>query len=277
MRIFLIGLGIAFSSSIIADSKKPPTPQPAIPTELPATPDTLKETGVLHSLLPGHYSNYEQVTFGKDAGQDTGPAVEMDIVATSANHFNLSYARDGKIIATTKLVLQATGDGAKLGNETCAVPFRQIGSSFLSLETKRVCSHAPAFLTAISAHGLTFRDAAGNLQDFRRAKSYTCWVSAPKLIKKADGSTDWAFMAGLKLHDQGGRIWTATDEPSSTKIGLKLRNVMWPSGTNKPALTLYVYKPEDTEKAVSYVWADPEAKLIGINLRWMQGSCSRDL
>jgi hypothetical protein len=277
MRIFLIALSIFFSSSLLAESKRPPTPQLATPTELPATPETLKEAGLLHNILPGHYSNYEQVTFGKDLGQDLGPVMEMDIAATSANHFDLTYAREGKIIATTKFILQATGDGAKLGNETCAVPFRQIGTSFLSIENKRMCSRAPAFLTAISAHGLTFRDAAGNLQDYRRAKSYTCWVSAPKLTKKADGSIDWAFMAGLKLHDQGGRIWTETDEPNPTKIGLKLRNVIWPSGTNKPALTLYVYKPEDTEKAVSYAWADPEAKLIGINLRWMQGSCSRDL
>ncbi len=236
-----------------------------------------KETRVLHDFLPGRYSNHEQVTFAKDAGQNLGPIMEMEIVGTRANNFDLRYYRAGTLLATTKLVLSATDDGAKLGNETCAVPFRQAGAVFLSVEAKRVCIRAPAYMTAISAHGITFRDAAGNFQDYRRAKSYTCWVSAPKLAKKADGSTDWAFMPGLKIHDQGGRVWTQTDEAAPTKIGLKLRSVVWPSGSNKPALTLYVYKPEDADKAVSYAWADPEAKLIGINLRWMQGSCTRDL
>ena len=40
------------------------------------------------------------------------------------------------------------------------------------------------------------------------------------------------------------------------------------------ALALYVHKPEAPDKAVSYVWADPQARLIGIHLRWVQGSCT---
>jgi hypothetical protein len=277
MRVLALAGLMVFSSAGFAATKKPPVLQPKIAAELPATPDTEKETRMLHNLLPGRYSNHEQVTFAKDSRQNPAPVMEMEIVATAANNFDLRYFRDGMLLATTKLWLRATGDGAKLGNETCVVPFRQIGSQFLSIEAKRVCSRAPAFMTAISEHGVTFRDSSGNLQDYRRAKSYTCWVSAPKATKKPDGSTDWAFMPNLKIHDQGGRVWTQTDEAMPTKIGLKLRSVVWPSGTNKPALTLYVYKPDDMEKAVSYSWADPDAKLIGINLRWMQGSCSRDL
>ena len=52
-----------------------------------------------------------------------------------------------------------------------------------------------------------------------------------------------------------------------------MRNVRWPYGNNRPSLVLYAYRP-DKDRAVSYAWADPSAQRIGINLRWMQASCT---
>ena len=65
----------------------------------------------------------------------------------------------------------------------------------------------------------------------------------------------------------------ATDEPEPQRVGIKMRNVIWPSGSNRPSLVLYAYRPEE-DRAVSYAWADPSAERIGINLRWMQASCT---
>ena len=100
--------------------------------------------------------------------------------------------------------------------------------------------------------------------------------SVPKLAKKADGSDDWYFAAGLKLHDQGGRVQFGGGDTGAPSVVLRMRNVVWPTGTNKPSLVLYIHKPESPDRAESYSWADPDAKRIGINLRWMQASCTID-
>ena len=80
----------------------------------------------------------------------------------------------------------------------------------------------------------------------------------------------------LKLHDQGGRVLFGGGDTGAPPVVLRMRNVVWPSGPNKPSLVLYVHKPETPDRAESYSWADPEAKRIGINLRWMQASCTVD-
>jgi hypothetical protein len=39
-------------------------------------------------------------------------------------------------------------------------------------------------------------------------------------------------------------------------------------------LAVHDHAADDPQRAVGYAWADPEAERIGINLRWMQASCS---
>lgn len=117
----------------------------------------------------------------------------------------------------------------------------------------------------------------GRKTELRRGVAFTCWMAIPKFAKKPDGSDDTLFAGKLKLHDQGGRVTLGGGDSGAPQAIFRVRNVVWPApSTNRPSLVLYVIKPEAPEKAVSYSWADPDAKLIGINLRWVQGSCTRD-
>jgi hypothetical protein len=130
----------------------------------------------------------------------------------------------------------------------------------------------PAAMTGAKA--MTRTD-SGISTELRRGAEFKCWVSIRRHAAKPDGSPDWTFHPGLKLHDAGGRA--LAQDPAAPPVVIRLRNVIWPPpSTNKPSLVLYVHKPDEPEKAVSYAWADPQAKLIGINLRWMQGSCTRE-
>ena len=108
----------------------------------------------------------------------------------------------------------------------------------------------------------------------RRARPVTCWSAIPKETKKADGSIDWFFAQNVKIHDQGGRAIIGKDVADVKPVVIRMRNVVWPSGNNRPSLVLYIHTPDEPDKAVSYVWADPDAARIGINLRWMQASCT---
>lgn len=99
-----------------------------------------------------------------------------------------------------------------------------------------------------------------------RARNFKCWVSP----QKKDGS--YGFYNDLYLHDQGGRVWL--ESPDHERVGLKMRNVVWPSGNNRPSLVLYAYRGDDEDKAVSYAWTSPDGKRLAINLRWIQASCT---
>jgi hypothetical protein len=113
----------------------------------------------------------------------------------------------------------------------------------------------------------------GLRSELRRAQGFTCWVAARRDKDKPDSSPDWTYQPGLRLHNQGGRVIAGGD--SAPAFQLRLREVIWPKSSNRsPNLVLYIHK-DDPERAVSYAWADAGAKMVGINLRWMQGSCTR--
>ena len=101
-----------------------------------------------------------------------------------------------------------------------------------------------------------------------KARRFECWIAA----QHADGE-NWTFERGLEIWDQGGRIWIETDEVEPQTIGIKMRNVRWPTGNNRDSLVLYAYRMGD-DRAVSYVWGEPTAERIAMNLRWMQASCT---
>ncbi|QUL36953.1 hypothetical protein [Erythrobacter sp. JK5] len=110
--------------------------------------------------------------------------------------------------------------------------------------------------------------------ELRKAERFSCWISVRKFAGKPDGSDDWSFVHGLDTFDQGGRV-RVPGKGEAPDVTFRLRNVTWARGSrNRPSLVLYVHK-QDPERAESYSWASPDAALIGINLRWVQGSCSR--
>jgi hypothetical protein len=133
----------------------------------------------------------------------------------------------------------------------------------------------PNGLTLVAAsEGLTATLPDGTRTLLRRGRPATCWVAARKDAKKPDGSDDYAFMPNLKLHDQGGRARAGGN--GAAAVVIRMRNVVWPSGANRPSLVLYVHKPNNPDHAEAYAWADPKAARVGVNLRWVQASCTID-
>lgn len=100
-----------------------------------------------------------------------------------------------------------------------------------------------------------------------RASMFKCWVSP----KKRDG--EYGFYPNVVLHDQGGMAWLESDEHE--RVGIRMRNVVWPTGNNRHSRVLYAHRGDDTENAVSYVWTSPDEPRIAMNLRWVQVSCTQ--
>jgi hypothetical protein len=118
--------------------------------------------------------------------------------------------------------------------------------------------------------GDAYPDEPDNPVQYRRATAFTCWLAVPRQAPQEG----WFYARNLAIHDQGGEVWVTTDETTPRTYGFRMRNVRWPTGQNADALTLYVHDQRGAP-AISYAWASPDATRIGINLRTLQGSCSR--
>jgi hypothetical protein len=116
---------------------------------------------------------------------------------------------------------------------------------------------------------------AGISHQLRKARPFTCWTSVLRGASHGEtgvGKDSWTFDRGW-IHDQGGELAVKTDETPAREFYIRMRNVEWPYGTNKPSLTMYVHE-KGNPRAISYSWADENATRVGINLRWLQASCT---
>lgn len=121
-----------------------------------------------------------------------------------------------------------------------------------------------------------FGNKAGVPHKLKKARSFECWTAVLRGAKHGDsgeGMNDWQFQRGGLLHDQGGVLELTTDESPPRRVTLLLRRVEWPTGLNRPSLTLYA-REGTSERAVSYAWTEFDAQRIGLNLRWLQASCT---
>lgn len=109
----------------------------------------------------------------------------------------------------------------------------------------------------------------GNLDDspthLRKASLFNCWAS----FSKGDSNQ---LLNDLSLHDQGGEA--VANFVGVTPLRLKLRNIEWPIGANRPSLTLYLLQGNE-EFAQTYAWSDPDAKRIAVSFASFQASCTK--
>ncbi len=268
-----------------------------------------KDFAELTEMFEGRWDNDRHVFFAEDAGMDTisiAPAQHISITRQSeagaeSVTFQAERSVDGgaavslfhtfSIDAEKKMIAQTmhltpSADGNEVAG--CQILWQRRGSQFQGMADGRDCE---AFFPRPEADGelsiaMTLSDAdfwvksqrgaAVTEARFRRARPFECWTAILRGAEHGDsgeGMRDWDFRRGVKLHDQGGEAELITDEDAPRKIRLKLRNVDWPYGTNRPSLTLYIMEGE-SDRAVSYAWNEGDAERIGINLRWIQASCT---
>ncbi len=84
---------------------------------------------------------------------------------------------------------------------------------------------------------------------------------------------EWTFRRGLEIYEQGGMVWLENEEEALQQVGIKMCNVRWPYGNDRPSLVLFALRPNE-DRAVSYAWAYLSAQRTGTNLRWIQASCT---
>lgn len=254
--------------ALIASVAQAQPPRPKI-TMAPASGVLDRDLRLFESWLPGEFDNAEQVFFAEEQGVPVPRRLHARIAATGPHAFRISYfaANDLTKPVEERQVMASVDTGAgglKLASPGCDIRWTRRANQFAGEVQPGSCGAKTLTRFMLSAEDLWLGD-----DRLRRAREWSCWMAVPR-----EGKPDsWFSAFNLKLSDQGGEVWVKTDDPVPREIGYRLRQVQWPAGTNQDALTLYVLKRG--ERAPGYAWASPDASRIGINLRWVQGSCSR--
>lgn len=233
-------------------------------------------------ILFGTFSNEEQVYFEKESGKTPPPWLSMRISpATTGVTISEIDAFGKTLLEGRPIEIRQRGDKIVLDYGKCQRLYAKAGAALVAAGATGNCNDL-ANITRIAPDGISLSLTDGKTSLLRRARPVTCWSAIPKEAKKPDGSVDWLFAQNVKIHDQGGRALIGSGAPDVKPVVIRMRNVVWPpkpdgsANSNRPSLVLYVHTPDEPDKAVSYVWADPDAARIGINLRWMQASCTVD-
>jgi hypothetical protein len=227
-----------------------------------------------NGLLTGTFSNEEQVYFDNQAKRPAAKRLSLRVtrhgdVLTIEEIDSFGVASPNRRTATVR----NEGNLVVLDYGKCQQQFRSTDIGLLAAETRVGCNSA-ATITAITPFAMTM-DIAGQTTELRRSRPVICWVAILKEKPKADGTEDWYFQRDVLLHDQGGRAQAGGGDTGAPELVIRVRNVTWDKGSaNKPAVTLYVHKPEKPDRAEAYSWAAPESSRVGINLRWMQAGCT---
>lgn len=227
-------------------------------------------------LLSGTFSNEEQVYFEKDAGRSAPPWLSLRISADENGLILTPVDAFGKASGAEQPVTISEGTNrTSLHVGKCSRFFERSGDgwTFAAVQNRMACRQDYQII-AITPDALTLRLPDGAETLLKRARAVECWAAVPKTEPKADGSTDWLFARKLSLHDQGGRAMVGGGDSGAEAVTLRMRAVHWPpTSSNRPSMVLYVHK-DDPDRAASYSWADIDASRVGINLRWMQASCT---
>ena len=102
----------------------------------------------------------------------------------------------------------------------------------------------------------------------RKVRYFKGWAALQKkLIDESADEEEMVFFSGLKMHNEGQIIPLITEDGVETGYSVELAQLTYQE-TQTRILKLALIDKEGY--AFTYVWANPEAQRIGINLRWMQ-------
>lgn len=268
-----------------------------------------KDLETLMGLLKGEFTNDAQIFFAPEVDGDRDAAKIFIRITDNLSKngdegsLNLKYQlndENGKTIRFRKWILSLDADEyairakqydidpIKPENLTylkgCDILFQKRGSGFTGRLEKN-CKQAlndGRIIDLLERHeidektweisdlstDIAKRNVFGNVDGFpttyKKLTYYVCWAGnyGPKA---SSTKTD------ILLHNQGGE---AMVKLGTRNIRLRLREIEWPYGNNRPSLTLYLMNNTD-ELATIYSWSDIGSARIALNYGDIQASCTK--
>lgn len=221
-------------------------------------------------VAPDIYTNEEQVYFEGEARRVAPHWIEVWIEESGDGLVWQSIDRFGTLLSSEPIRVAAAS--WTIGD--CVLALGALDGALNFKASAKGCE-GRALPLVLDARCLALRMPDGSQAVLLRARPFVCWMTVKRDTLKPDGSEDWLFTANMQTHDQGGRLRLGGGDSGAPEAIIRIRNVVWPPPTrNRPSPVLYVFTPDDIDRAVAYGWADPAAVRTGINQRWMQASCT---
>jgi hypothetical protein len=198
--------------------------------------------------------------------------------AVTLERFTFKAAQDGAGAMANPAVLAGLVPDRLIATPGCTLFLNREEAQFRGATRPGACATPGVTKAVLIGADRIWLDAAGPPapMQLRRIRPFSCWVFVLRGAGHGDsgeGNQNWQIVRDLWIHDQGGVARVVTDETPARTVRLRLRNVEWPFGANRPSLTLYVLEGEK-DRAVSYAWTEANATRLGANLRWVQASCT---
>jgi hypothetical protein len=208
----------------------------------------------------------------------TENAVQLDIYSFTADSlYYYSHVHPEKLSGLTPSQMTKT--------EGCEVYWKREGEKFIGYMKEKACnfiskrSGKKIFITdslMLNKEEIWIRDEAydenGNYvfghkgkipHKLKRCRFYKGWM----LLEKAGFTGEYHQYRNQTWHDQGKRVRLITEDGKPTKYEVELAAVVY--GKDLEVLKIALYEV-GVSKAITYAWASPGSKNIGINLRWFQ-------
>lgn len=101
-----------------------------------------------------------------------------------------------------------------------------------------------------------------------RVRWFSGWAAINGQGPKASDGNDWHLRRDLHLHSEGGRLPLRWRDGAESGYSIELARLDYRE-SNTEVLRLAVID-DASDRTLSYVWANPEATRIGLNLGWLQ-------
>jgi hypothetical protein len=209
-------------------------------------------------LLPGIFTNDEQVRAARDAGAAVPAWTGLRITATAGGFRVEPIDAFGAATAAAETWrLREGADRVAIVSGACVREFAPVPAGLTIINRRGACSGQPGLTTA-TERGLAMTAADGSTVELQRARAFTCSVTT------AGGAA-----ARLPIFDAGGQA-VATTAP---RRRLLLRHLAWPLGEALPALALALL-PESADAPLATATTDPGASRIGVAVQGLDAMCS---
>lgn len=167
-----------------------------------------------------------------------------------------------------------------IDKQKCKVKSKKFG--YLNLSTEQVYSRE-AFWHLEEGFLPSGKELFGRSDDIphklRRVKNFKCWAAFKTEKLKANGDAYWDFNSNINIHNQGDIAEFTTTDKIPKHYFIRLKETIFPAGKRPDVFEMFIHENTQESKtnytqALSYTWTNTEATRLGINLRWMQASCS---
>lgn len=132
-------------------------------------------------------------------------------------------------------------------------------------------------ISLIIASNSALADASNPVQakaTLRTPLQYIGWaVLKRNIIDPSAKEDDWISMRNISVTDDGKRI-RLMDGEKETPYTIELIEITY-EASNTTVLKLALYE-EGNDRAFTYIWGEPGATRLGLNLRWIQAGFTKD-